>query len=69
MKKVYSKLDYMENEVRVLTTPSGYSLVERNRGEADSRFFTVAVCQSAQEAIRHADALIEASDAAYQKGA
>lgn len=52
MRVIYSKEDQNGNEYRVQTTPSGYSLVERNQGEEDSRFFVLSIHQTWQEAMR-----------------
>lgn len=60
MRVIYSREDQNGNEYRVQTTPSGLSLVERNQGEQDSRFFIVAVCQTKIEAIAKAQKLVAA---------
>ena len=62
MTKIYTKLDMNENEYRIWRTDSGPCLVELLRADIDNRFFTISLCQTALEAIKKVDRLIEESD-------
>ena len=59
--KAYVCIDASGTEYRVRATPSGASLIERIRTD-ESRFFTIALCESVSEAIQAVDRLVKEAD-------
>ena len=59
--KAYVAIDWSGTEYRVRATPCGASLIERIRPD-ESRFFTIALCESVSEAIQVVDRLTQEAD-------